>query len=155
MALFEGNCIGKVTNVDLGADTSGQLRVRWDIQVTEGPNRGKIAKYSGKFDGDNAKFTKRDMKAVGWKGADVLTFVKDAEAAACVISFVAEVASVKRPNGKIAQWTSARAIGVVLTPLAKLTADAAEKLNQQLTNAGEIGPQSGNAAPVADDEIPF
>lgn len=155
MAIFEGNCIGRVQNCDLGADSNGQMRVRWDMQVTEGPHAGKIAKYSGKFEGENAKFTKRDMKAVGWKGEDIRTFVKDAEAAKCVIAFAAEIASFKRPNGKLAQWTAARSIGIALTPLKKLDDTKAEELNKLLANAGEIGPQQASTPAVADDDIPF
>jgi len=50
-------------NVEFGADNGGKPKVRWEMEATEGEHKGKRASYSGKLDGDNIKWTKRDMIA--------------------------------------------------------------------------------------------
>ena len=52
--LFEGTCIGKPVNVEFGGD-KGKPRVRWQMEVTQGPHTGKRANYSGKLDPDNRR----------------------------------------------------------------------------------------------------
>lgn len=140
MSLFEGTCNGVVRNAELGPDSSGTMRVRWDMEVVDGPHKGKIAKYSGKLDPDKIKWTKRDMIAVGWKGNSAGTFVGDTKAAADrVVEFTAEIAEYQ---GR--QWTSAKLAGAA--PLGALTNEKASEVDRWFSEAGDS---------PADDRIPF
>jgi len=145
-ALFEDpNCIGKAINIEFGADNQGRPRVRWEMEVLEGPNAGKRAKYSGKLDAENIKWTKRDMIAIGWKGGSVKTFVDDAKAAAAngkKVPFAAEIAN---HNGN--SWTSAKMSGAL--PLAQLDASKVADVDRWFAEAGDVG--GGQAT----DDIPF
>lgn len=92
MSLFEGqNLKGRAINVKLGFDGQ-RRRARWDMEVVEGEHKGKTAKYSGKLDADHIKFTKRDMKTIGWKGEKSSTFASDVKAAGLIVEFTAEIA---------------------------------------------------------------
>lgn len=140
--LFDGDCKGKAVDVELGVDTNGKPRVRWSMEVTEGPHAGKKASYSGKLDPENIKFTKRDMMAIGWKGTDAAgTFVSDVAAAAKVIPFTAETVSFTRDNGKTSQWTAAKNIGFQAQPLNAMDRETAKKVNGWFDEVG------GDASP--------
>lgn len=130
MSLFEGNCTGKAVNVEIGLDSNGKARVRWNMEVTKGDHKGKLANYSGKLDPDNIKWTKRDMMAIGWQGKDVKTFVADVEKAAREIPFTAEIADY---NGR--QWTSAKIGGAA--PLQAPDRGTVDKLNGWFAEVGD------------------
>lgn len=148
MSLFEGNCIGRVVNPEFGGDKQNRPRVRWEMEVTEGPHAGKRATYSGKLDPDNIKWTKRDMIAIGWKGVDVRTFVDDVKANTRPIPFVAEIAS-----WEDRQWTSAKMTGAL--PLATLDKDKVADVNQWFKEAGDVAPTSNGAGGGSESDIPF
>lgn len=156
--LFEGECVGKAVNPEIGADGSGKPRVRWEMAVTEGEHRGKRASYSGKLDSDNIKFTKRDMMLIGWKGKDVRTFVSDVKAADKSVPFTAEIASnTYQDSGKTSTWTSAKFSGGT-KPLAELDARKVEDVNQWFAEAGDIGPVADggtNGTPQDNSDLPF
>lgn len=145
-ALFEDpNCIGRAVNIEFGADNQGRPRVRWEMEVLDGPHAGKRAKYSGKLDADNIKWTKRDMIAIGWKGKSVKTFVADATTAAAdgkKVPFSAEIAN---HNGN--QWTSAKMSGAL--PLAQLDASKVADVDKWFAEAGEVTGGDSN------DGVPF
>lgn len=146
--LFEGTFQqGRVIDADIGK--SGKMRVRWSLVVIDdGPHKGKVANYSGKLDPENIKFTKRDMVAIGWQGKDVRTFVDDVKKANRLVPFTAEIASFKRDDGSVSEWTAAR-MGSVAKPLEALDGDEVRKVNQWFAEAGEIETQK------KDDSIPF
>jgi hypothetical protein len=131
--LFEGNCIGKAVSVEFGADSQGKPRVRWEMEVIDGPHTGKRARYSGKLDEENIKWTKRDMVAIGWKGKDVRTFVDDAKTANATVPFEAQIAEW---NGN--QWTAAKMAGGA-KPLAALDRDKVDNVNEWFAKAGDVG----------------
>lgn len=142
--LFEGDCVGKVANPQAGPDGQGKPRVRWDMIVTEGEHKGKRASYSGKLDPENIKYTKRDMRLVGWKGNDIRTFVDDVTKANLTIPFSAEIASnTYQDTGKTSQWTSVRFVGA-MKPLGPLDDDTAHKVNQWFA---EVPDGDGNDIP--------
>ena len=127
-ALFEGEFVGKIVNPEIGGKPP---RVKFDVIVTsEGPHKGKRAQYSGKFDEKNVKWTKRDMIAVGWQGKSARTFVEDVKKAAREVPFTAEIASFKRDDGSISEWTSAK-LGAA-APLEPLDAEGFEKVDRWL-----------------------
>lgn len=148
-ALFEGNCNGKAVNVEFGADGNGKPRVRWEMEVVDGPHAGKRARYSGKLDLDAIKYTKRDMMTIGWKGQDVRTFVSDVAKAALVVPFTAEIARFER-DGKVNEWTSAKFAGSA-KPLGELDADKVASVNRWFSEV----PSEQPATPGPDPDLPF
>ncbi len=142
--LFSGTCNGFAIDPEIGVDGSGHARVRWSMEVTEGPHKGKLAKYSGKLNPDNLRYTKRDMLAVGWQGKDVQTFVADVKAAKKVITFTAEIAEY---NGST--WTSARIGGVA--PLGQMDTDKQRALNRAMA---DIADDTGGSE-QRNSDIPF
>ena len=146
--LFEGECVGKVVNPEVGLDSQNRPRVRWDMIVADGDHKGKRANYSGKLDPENIKFTKRDMVSVGWAGKDVRTFVDDVKKADRAVPFTAEIASFKRDDGSVSEWTSAKFNGGS-KPLGQMDRDGFDKVNRWFSEAGDVSPPSGT------DPIPF
>lgn len=142
MSLFEGtNLPGKAVNPEIGPDSNKVVRVRWTMEVVDGPHVGKTASYSGKLDPDSIKWTKRDMMAVGWKGVSAKTFVADVTAAANrVVPFTAEIAE---HQGR--QWTSAKFGGGA--PLGELSADKASEVDRWFAEAGDVAPSGGSDIP--------
>lgn len=136
MSLFEGTGLkGRAINVEIGLDGGGMRRARWEMEVVEGPHKGKIARYSGKLGPDHVKYTKRDMMTIGWKGEKSSTFVDDVKKANLVVEFTAEIAT---HNGR--EWVSARFGGAA--PLAALDSDSERDLDRAFAAAGD-GEQSG------------
>lgn len=132
-ALFTGqNLKGRAINAEIGLDSQGRAVARWEMEVVEGEHKGKVARYSGKLNPDNIKYTKRDMKLIGWKGEKSATFVKDVAEANLVVTFNAEIAS---HNGR--EWVSARFGGA--TPLATMDSDAERTVDRLLDEAGDVG----------------
>lgn len=143
--LFEGTFQqGKAVNVEVGK--SGKKVVRWEmIVVDDGPHKSKSARYSGKLDPDNIKWTKRDMIMLGWQPREgkylIETFVEDVAKANKLVPFTAEIATFERDDGSVSRWTSARLGGA--KPLAPLDSDEVRDVN-------------GWFAEVSDgEEIPF
>lgn len=134
--LFEGTFKqGRVVDAEIGK--SGKKSVRWGLVVVDdGAHQGKIARYSGKLDAESIKFTKRDMMAIGWQGKDVRTFVDDVAKANKLVPFSAEIATFKRDDGSIAEWTAAR-MGGVGKPLQQFDSDETRQVNQMFAEAGD------------------
>lgn len=136
--LFNDECMGRAINPEIGGSP---VKVRWEVEVTEGPHKGKRARYSGKLDDKNIRFTKRDMIKVGWQGKSAKTFVADVRAANRVVPFLAEIASY---DGS--QWTSAK-YGSSLAPVEDF-----DKVDRWLAEAGDAASEK----PANDDgDAPF
>jgi hypothetical protein len=145
-ALFEGEFMGRIANPEIGGSP---VKVKFDVIVTsDGPHKGKRAQYSGKFDDKNVKWTKRDMVLAGWQGKNSRTFIEDVKKAAREVSFTAEIASYKRDDGSISEWTSAKLGGGA--PLTPPDAEGYDKLDRWLNEAGDVEPQK-----KADADNPF
>ena len=149
MALFEGTCIGKPVSVEFGGDKQGRPVVRWEMEVTEGPHAGKRARYGGKLNEEQIKWTKRDMKLIGWKGDSVKTFLDDVKAANVTIEFEAMIAE---HEGR--QWTAARMTGAL--PLSQLDKEKITEVDRWFAAADDVAPVSnGRGVDTAEDPIPF
>lgn len=149
--LFNGQCNGKVNNPEVGLDSNNKPRVRWEMEVVDGEHAGKRASYSGKLDPENIKFTKKDMMTIGWQGKDVRTFAADVKAAAKVVPFTAEIASYKRDDGSVSEWTSAK-FGAA-RPLSDL-GDKASDVNRWFAEV-DGGTTDTTAEAPAPADIPF
>jgi hypothetical protein len=138
-SLFEGQCKGRAVNIEVGYDKNGKARVRWEMEVTEGPHQGKRASYSGKLDEENIKFTKRDMIAIGWKGKTTRTLIEDTKAANLAVPFSAEIATnTYADSGKTSTASK---------PLAALDSDKQTEIDKWFEAAGDVG--------GTDDALPF
>jgi hypothetical protein len=137
--LFEGSFQqGRILNPEVGPNNAGKVTVRWNVTVVDdGEHKGKVANYSGKLDPDNIKWTKRDMIAIGWQGKDVRTFVDDVKKANRLVPFTAEIATYKRPDGSVSEWTSAKMSGAA--PLGALSGDQAADANRWFAEAPDVG----------------
>lgn len=144
--LFEGEFTGKIVNPEIGGSPP---RVKFDvIVVSDGPHKGKRASYSGKFDEKSIKWTKRDMMIAGWQGKDARTFVDDVKKAEKTVPFTAEIASFKRDDGTVSEWTSAKLGGAA--PLKPLDKEGIEKVNNWLSQVeGEAAPSDPR------EDLPF
>lgn len=153
----------KVVSAEIGA-AKGKKKVRMVFELVEGPHAGRRASYDGKLDPENIKFTKSDMKKVGWKGVDANTFASDVAAAALVVPIDCEIVSYKYPDtGKTSEWTAVRNIGGA-RPLDPLAGDDLREVNQWFADAPELTPQpreqngasrSSGRPPVDDSDLPF
>jgi hypothetical protein len=131
--LFSGSFTGKAVKAELGSNKQGKPTVRWEMEVVEGEHKGKRAQYSGKFDAQNIKFTKRDMMSIGWQGKDAATFVEDVTKASAIVPFEAEIVEFDRADGSKSSWTAARMTGGA--PLAPLDRSKLSEVNQWFAEA--------------------
>lgn len=139
--LFEAKgVIGRAINVEIGLDSQGRRRARWEMEITQGEHKGSVARYSGKLDPDNIKYTMKDMKLIGWKGEKSSTFVADVQAAKLEVPFDAEIAS---HNGN--EWVSARFGGAA--PLAQLDKDSEREIDRLFAQQAESGGSDGSDLP--------
>ena len=136
--LFEGTFQkGRIVNAEIGY-SGNSPRVKWDVVVEDdGPHKGKVAKYSGKLEEKYIAYTKRDMIAIGWQGQSIRTFVDDVKRANKAVPFTAEIASFKRDDGSVSEWTSAK-FGAS-KPLDAPTADQERDLDRWFSQAGTAG----------------
>jgi hypothetical protein len=154
--LFEGDFIGKAIKAEFGVNgKSGKPELRASIEiVSPGERLGAVVGYSGSFKAESVKFTKRDMKALGWKGVDVSTFVDDVMAAAAegkTFPFQARIAEWTNPDGKLRRWVAAGSIGYEAVPLNRASNDVAARVNEWLNEDNDSASGSGSY----NEDIPF
>lgn len=154
MSEFAGQFFGKPVDPQLGM-SKGKYKVRVEFEIVdEGPHKGKRARYDGKLDEENIKFTKRDMVSMGWQGKSASTFVEDVKRANKTMPITVEQASYTYPDtGKTSTWAAVRLSGG--QPLAKLESEQLRNLDRWFAEAGEVAgaPPSNGAAD--DSDIPF
>jgi hypothetical protein len=155
--IFEGDFTARVVDAQIGG-AKGKVRVRMEFEVLDGEHKGKRARYDGKLDPDNIRFTKRDMVAVGWAGVDAATFTADVMKAAKAIPITVEQAShTYEDSGKTTTWSAVRRIGGP-RPLDKLDAEKLRDVNSWFAEAGDIeAPPAANGASrqTAEEDLPF
>lgn len=111
MSLITGDFIGRCARAEIG-DKDGTPTVRIQMEVTEGEHRGKRFQYENKLDEKQVKYTRAAMVAVGWKGPNAATFADDVASAGIEdIPFEVGIATWKKPDGTIKEWSSVRRIG--------------------------------------------
>lgn len=81
----------------IGADTNKQTTAFVDFEILDGDNRGEKITYRGQVNERSAKYTARDLKAIGWKGKDLATLKDDI--AATHIETTIEIKHMNRKDG--------------------------------------------------------
>lgn len=152
MSLFEGDFQAKVVMAEVGSDKNGRPKVRIEFEVVGGERSGFRASYDGKLAPENIKYTKQHMKACGWNGESIRTFVDDVQKAALVVPIRCEIATYEPPDGgKIRQWTAVRSVGVSAPPLGKLSDGSMKQLDAWFGEDEKTKPGGMHS----DDDLPF
>lgn len=139
MALIEGDFYGKAVRAEIGGKP---VKVRIEMEVTEGENKGKRFPYEGKLDEKNIRYTKMAMMAVGWRGHSSKTFASDVAAAAVITSFKVRIAKFTRDDGSISEWSSVDKIGGP-PPLAPLDEQQLADVDRWFAEAGDAPANPG------------
>lgn len=145
--------IGTPCNPDYGK-RDGKPVASLAMLIVEGPCKGiKIPYTVKKWDDKSLKYAIRDMKAAGWKGKSITTFVADIEAAhksGHRVNFVAKLAEYQGNT-----WWTVNSIGY--TPPQLERSDARTDADVDSWIAGVSGTQNShpNAPDNHDGDLPF
>lgn len=162
----------------MAGDSGGIITVRINVQITDGPDKGRRCTYEDTVNTKSAPYIGRSCKAAGWRGGSLTTLADDiakATAKAPIASMV-EVRHIEIKKGKkydawVAAgskpanrpiWDKVNSIGRGPKPLAPAQGEALKDADDAMRAAmAEIGDNpppdadfGGNAA-GPDDEIPF
>lgn len=135
--------IGRPTGPEYGKTANGKMEIRLYMEIVEGPLAGRRVKYTaGTKDPRSTAFAKRDLKAAGWQGADIRTFVADVEkvyASGAKLPFTVRLARYTKDDGNVSEWWTVHTIGVGAVPLA-----AAEQADDDMVNQwfGDVDDQA-------------
>lgn len=126
--------IGRPTAPEYGKTTNGKMEIRLYMEVVEGPLAGRRVKYTaGTKDPRSTAFAKRDLKAAGWQGVDIRTFVADVEkvyASGAKLPFTVRLARYNRDDGSVSEWWTVHTIGVSAVPLVATAPADDDMVNQ-------------------------
>lgn len=168
------NCI--VLGGEANADDKDIMHVRINVQITEGPDKGRKVTYDEQVNNKSAKYVAMSAKAVGWQGgrlestfrADVEAWLKATGGASTV-----EIQHIERKTGKEYDkwydggcqgqrpfWAKARSIGRGPKPLKAPSQQSANDADEAMRAAmaesnGGGGGGYDEAPPPSDDDIPF
>lgn len=142
---------GKVVSAQYG-NGGGGVQASAVVEVVDGASAGKKLKFTGSFkDERNSGFTMREMRAMGWAGKSVATFVSDVTGGGVLFQFKAEWAFNSKNQS---HWWSAKPVTVA--PLRKTTPEDDAKMDAYLAKLSE---QEASEAPAGesatDDDLPF
>lgn len=162
----EGTWKCTVLGGDAGADEKDIIHVRINLQIEDGPDRGRRMTYDEQVNNKSAKYIAMSARAVGWRGGrleerfrgDVEEWVKATGGASTV-----EIVHIARKNGPKAgtMWAKARSVGRGQKPLVAPSRQSADDADEAMRAAlAEDG--GGGSAPAyddipahGDDDIPF
>lgn len=167
----EGTWKCTVLGGEANADDRDIVHCRINVQIDEGPDKGRRVTYDEQVNNKSAKYVVMSARAVGWRGqglledtfrADVETWIKATGGASTV-----EIQHVERKTGKQAGtfWGKARSIGrgpkPLKAPSREASADANDAIRAALA-AAEDGNGGGGGGggyddtpPPSDEDIPF
>jgi hypothetical protein len=155
--LIEGDFVGRVVSGQFGANRNGHPVIWAELEVTEGPHRGRKIPYQGRLDERSISYTKRDMLALGWQGVTSETFVPDVAAKAAsgdVVDFTIEIAVWNKPDGSVKKWSTVRSIGASQPVLDPPDARMIAKVDEWLRMTDAVAPPASSSSQRQDD-IPF
>lgn len=111
--LAVGNYIGIPDIVSVAENYKGVLSVFVKLVCPEQPKDNNSIVHEGPLTGDYAKRTFRELKALGWKGADIATAKADIEGAKKATPFAIEhMKGSADKNGNIRYFAVVRKLGV-------------------------------------------
>lgn len=150
--LIDGNeYIGIPCNPEYGPNPdNGRPEAKLWMEIVEGDMKGAKVPYKANFkDEKSIKYSKRDMKAAGWQGKTIATFVADISAASQAgkrVQFTARLASngVKK-DGSPNTWWTVGSIGHTSVPLGKPTEDMNRQVDSWFDSSDD---DHGNSEPA-------
>lgn len=150
--LIEGQFYGKAVrgSAKIVKKTSGKTVAVAELEVTEGEHKGKRFGYDGGLDEKGIKYTKRDLKALGWKGVTSKTLTADVDAAidaGQVVPFEVKIASFNRPDGTLNEWSTIRSIGRFAPQHEAVADDKLAEVDRWFDEAPDLGANGANDTP--------
>ena|ERR1044071_5032323 len=148
---------------EAAADDKDIMCVRINVEIVEGPDKGRRVTYEDRVNNKSAKYIAQSARAVGWRGVSLGTFRSDVDAwikASGGVSTV-EIRHIEIKSGKRAGqiWGKANAIGRGPKPLkepSRETAhDADEAMRAAMADDGGGGTPYEDIPPAGDDDLPF
>jgi hypothetical protein len=154
--LIDGNeYTGTPVSAEYGPNLkNGKPEAKLIMEIVEGDLKGLKVPYKANFKDTKAVgYSKRDMKAAGWQGKTIATFVADiaaAHKAGLKVKFKARLASHKRDDGTMSEWWTVGAIGIGEAPLGAPTNDMTKNVDSWFAEADEP-----RTARTDDSDLPF
>lgn len=147
----EAEYIGTPCSPEFGTNpNSGKTEMKLSMEIVEGPLTGRKVEYKANLSSQKGiLYAKKDLKAAGWKGVSVNTFVADINAAreaGLRVTFKARLAEATKPDGRKSQWWTVGSIGQSAMPLAAAPPSAAAEIDSLFGDAEGNGP---------DEDVPF
>jgi hypothetical protein len=145
-------------------DDNGPPQVVVNVQIDEGPNKGRRCSYEEKVDAKSALYAGRSCKAVGWRGGSLTTLKADIEAWITKTGgkTTVEVKHITNKTGKRVGevWAKVNALGrvakILAAPSAERLKDADEAMRRAMADDGAAAARpDDDAPPPNDDDIPF
>lgn len=171
--LAEGIWPATILNASRGEDDRGNIVVRINAKIEDGPSKGRTCTYEDKIDARSSLYVARSCQAIGWKGKSLETLKADADAwiAASGGKSSVEIRHIPIKRGKKYEdwvaagskgdppiWDKVNSVGRGPKPLAEPSASNAKDADDMMRQALAVdggAPPADASAPVADEDIPF
>lgn len=134
-ALIQGNFSGKAVKADLSTNKKGQVELKIDFEIVGGEHNGRRLPYSGLFTEKAIKYTKRAMIELGASGKDAAAAPAEIMAAAKVVPIEVTVASWKKDDGSVSEWSTVRNVGTYQPPIVPPDRSQISDVNKWLAEA--------------------
>lgn len=168
--LTEGTWNCKVLGGEANADDKQIMIVRVNVEISEGPDKGRRCSYEEQVNNKSAKYVIQCAKAVGWtataKSADWRTFKSDVDTwikanGGNSTLTVENVEFTDKKTGQPRTWGKPKAVGrgprALKPPTKETLEDANEAARMALAEAfaADSPPSDDVPPPSDDDEIPY
>lgn len=146
--LIKGSFQGKPTKYEFGIGKRG-AEVRIDFAIVGGDHANTKVPYNGNFTAKGVKYTKRALIALGWTGKDIKTAEADIMTSPRTVPIEIEIATWKKDDGTVKEWSTVRSVGNFGEPLKPADASTLGDVNQWLAEVEDEKPTGDDSA------IPF
>ena len=137
-----------------GVDSKDSPTVIINVEITDGPDKGKRCTYEDQVNAKSALYVGRSCKAVGWKGVDLSTLEADiaAHVAATGGATTVEIRHLEIKTGKRAgsTWDKVNSIGRQEKSVKAASGERLTDANEAMRQA--MADDSGNDEPT---DLPF
>lgn len=149
---------------EAAADDKDIMCVRINVEIVEGPDKGRRVTYEDRVNNKSAKYIAQSARAVGWRGDSLRTFRGDVESwvKSTGGTSTVEIRHIEIKTGKRAGqvWGKANAIGRGPRPLREPSRETANDADEALRSAmaedgGGGGPAYDEIPPAGEDDLPF